>query len=334
VLVVLLFVIGAFGIGFAAVVYRADPTRHDNRLFAVVGAIDAVTAFARALLVWQGHQLSDLIVTRVNTVLQALIAAVIIAFAWSFPFSRKLPRWAVVLDVVALFTVVPFVVADAAIGRWVSVTYFLPTMFVTIWLLVRQYRRVTGADVVAVRMVMIALILRWLAAHFCYEIAYSFGPKVFEAALTCEATAAVLASQVLIGYAVLFGHLFRVRGFLAEVLVVGSFALAVIAATAAAIEAALAWSPSPFTLRLSLFAAALIPLHMFAIGRHFRARLESALLGPLDPRRAARENCMEQYMRRAERADPAGLIAASRDTIAAITVGGRARRGSAPCRRR
>src|SRR5262249_28111103 len=162
-----------------AVVYRADPTRHDNRLFGLVGAIDALTAFARGLLVLQGHQLSDLIVTRVNTVLQAVIAAAVNAFASPFPFSRRLPRWALVLAVlavVALVTVVPFVFADADVGRWVSVTYFLPTMFVTIWLLVRQYRRVAGADVVAVRMVMVALVLRWLTAHFCYEIAYSFGP--------------------------------------------------------------------------------------------------------------------------------------------------------------
>jgi len=37
------------------------------------------------------------------------------------------------------------------VGRLVAFTYFLPAMLVTLVLLVRKYRRVTGADAVAVR---------------------------------------------------------------------------------------------------------------------------------------------------------------------------------------
>ena len=324
-LAVLLFVIASFGVGFAAVVYRADPTRLDNRLFAYVSGMDAATALVRGLLVFQGHALSDTIVMRWNTALQGIITALIVEFAYSFPFTRPMPRWARAVNVVAFATVIPFVFAPPAVGRLVSLTYFTPVMVVTLVLLARNYRRVRGADATAVRLVIGALVLRWLTAQFCYEFAYGLGVETFNTALTCEATAAVLASQVLIGYAVVVGHLFRVRGFLAEVLVIGSCALAVSAATVAGIEAALAWAPNPMWLRLGLLGAALLPLGLTTAARHFRGKLENALLGPLDPRRAAREGCLEEYMHKAEKAAFPALLELAAEALGHITVGGTAR---------
>ena len=325
-LAVLLFVIGSLGIGFAAVVYRADPRRLDNRLFALIAGIDAATAFARALFVSQGYALSDTIVLQVVTALSAAIAAATLEFAFSFPFSRRVPRWARCVNLTAAGLAITWSLVSPVTAHWICEAYFLPAFAANLFLLRGNYRRVKGrANASALKLVIVALALRWTAAQTAFDIARVLDLDTFRGALTLEATAAVLASQVLIGYAVVTGHLFRVRSFLAQVLVMGSFTLAVGAATGALIEAALTWAVGPLCLRLLLFAAALVPLALAHAARHFQARLENVFLGPLDPRRAAREHCLEAYTHKAERADVPSLLALAKQALDEMTLDDTAR---------
>jgi signal transduction histidine kinase len=329
-LTVLLFFIASFGLAFAVVCYRADPQRLDNRLFACIGTTDAITAALRAFLLSQGYALSDNLVLRANIVTQTVITVMVTLFAYSFPFSRPMPRRGLAGTLAFGAWGLSFAFLPDSFQKLVTFVYFMPGFAVIVFLLVQNYRRVHGSDASAVRWVMIALGLRWVVAELTYAVARPLGLDTFRAFLTCESTAAVMASQILIGYSVLAGHLFRVRGLLAEVTLLGSFALAVGTATVASIEAVLAWAPSPIWMRSGLFAAALLPAALFAIARRFRGRLELAILGPLDPRRAEREQCLDAYVTQAERQATPAVVRLAADTIGQIARGGQGRVLAAP----
>src|SRR5262249_54560593 len=152
--------------------------------------------------------------------------------------------------------------------------YFVPVFVVTVFLLARNYRRVTGAQSTAIRAIMLALLLRWVSGHVTYNIAPPLGQDVFDAALSFDPTAAVLAGMIVISYAVRAGQLFRVRGCVAEILLYAAFALTVAAVTFAGIGALLAWVKDPTALRLGLFAVSLVPLGLTALGLRMHARVE------------------------------------------------------------
>src|SRR5262249_21379421 len=86
-LAALLAVISCCLLAFGIVVYRADPRRWDNKMFAGLAAIDALTAAMRALVLIEGHQICDPHAVRASGV-DALIGFFTIEFAYSFPFDR------------------------------------------------------------------------------------------------------------------------------------------------------------------------------------------------------------------------------------------------------
>jgi signal transduction histidine kinase len=330
-LTVLLIVIACIGFAFAAVVYRADPHRWDNLMLAGLGLADAIMASGRALLVLEGYPLGDPSAIGV-TCFAAATVFFTIEFAYSFPFSRPAPRWARVLNAAAaaIAAAVVYTSHSLAASQLISFLYFLPAFGVMIFLLARNYRRVYSAQSRWIRLVMLAVALRWLSAQIAYNVARPIGGSFFEIMLTIDSTAAVLASQLLIGYALLAGHLFRVRGFIAEMLLYGSFALTVAALTGAAIEALLAWAPGPSSLRFGLFAASFLPLGLTALGIRFRARIEAALLGSIDPRRAARAAILAHVVQDIDRMASPAILALARQALADITLTGGARYYAAP----
>jgi signal transduction histidine kinase len=323
-LAALLAVIACCLFAFGVTVYRADPGRWDNKMFAGLAVVDAITAAMRALLVFEGHPLFDPVNVRASGC-ETLIGFFTIEFAYSFPFSRPTPRWARAVNLAASVAALVLFYALGTASTWLTYGYFLPAFVVTVLLLVRNYRRVSGARSTAVRVVMLALGLRWLTAQLAFTVAHPLGTHAFEVALTFDATASTLASMVAISYAVCSGQLFRVRGFVAELLLYIAFFVTVAAATFASIEALLAWAPGPTTLRLGLFLAALLPLHLTALARRLRPRVESRLLRSIDPRRAVRAAVLERALRELDQAVAPATLAIAREAIAEIMSGGTVR---------
>jgi hypothetical protein len=72
--VVLFFAVGILGVAFAAVIYRADPRRFDNRVFAALGlANSAVSAYA-GILVLAGYRITDAFPLRTCSPIVMIIA--------------------------------------------------------------------------------------------------------------------------------------------------------------------------------------------------------------------------------------------------------------------
>jgi signal transduction histidine kinase len=320
------------GAAFALVIYRADPKRWENRVFAAICAVDAGTSVMRTLFVAQGLSLTDFSVLRLCGALASLQAYLVFELAWAFPSGARAPRGARLAVLAATVGNIVLMGVTDWYPKITSVVYFLPLFVITMVLLGRSYRRATPANLGAVRLVIFALVVRWLSAMFAYAIAQRLGVGLFAAALTFEATAAVLASSVLIGYAVVSANLFSVRGFVAEVVVHASLAVAVLAATAAAIEAVLRGVDDPSAQRLLLVATALLPLALFVGSRELRARLGEKVLAPLDPRRAMRAAILERIVNGDAVRDPCEQVGLVCGALTEVTVGGTARLLAAPGR--
>jgi signal transduction histidine kinase len=310
---------------FGVVVLRADPKRWDNQMFAGLAIVDGLTAALRALVIFDGHTLWDLAGIRCAS-FEALIGWFTIEFAYSFPFSTPAPRW---LRAVALTA---SLAAGLALGvepewaaRWIAYAYFMPVFAVTVYLLVRNYQRVSGAQSPAVRTIMIALGLRWASGQATYVVAKALGHDAFAVALTFDSTAAVLACMLAVGWGVCTGHLFRVRGLIAELFLYVTFFVAIGAMTFASVEAVLAWAPGPTALRLGLFVAALLPLHLTALAKRLRGGMERVVLGSIDPRRAVRAAVLERALRALDQAVAPATLDIVREALAEITLGGRTR---------
>jgi signal transduction histidine kinase len=333
-LALLLFLTGCLGVSWAVVVYRADPRRWDNRVFAAIGAIDAAMAFLRAFAVYGGTSLIEVGLGRWCAVLSIALSWLTIELAYSFPRSKPAPTWLRLLVLLCCTVSCGFLVAPGwrSYMLAISFVFFLPMFALTVALLWRTYRQ-TGLRSAPVRLVLIAVVMRWLTAMTAYSIARPIDARAFEVALTFDATFSVLASFVLIGFAVLSGNLFRVRGIVAEVTAHAALFIATAAATYGAIEGILRSVADPTLARLLLFAAALLPLALVYGGRGLRARLERAVLAPLDPRRAVRTSVLERVVVKGSRGDAQEAAATVSCALADVTEGGAVRLLAAPGRR-
>ena len=87
---------GSLGVAFALLIFRADPKRHDNRAFAVLGLLDATMALFRGTAGVLGSDIADIIVLFPCALLAPFLGWATLEFAWSFPFNRPMPwRWRV-----------------------------------------------------------------------------------------------------------------------------------------------------------------------------------------------------------------------------------------------
>ncbi len=328
---IFLFVIAGIELAWAVVVIRADPRRWDNRVFAVIGAVDSIMAGVRSVYVLEGYAIDDWAVGRLCSVLSVVLGYLTFEFAWSFPFSRPAPGWSrAVVGGLSVAAIALLSSPDAL--RLIPVAtfgYFLPVFILTVALLWRNLRRVEGRAAAAVRLVVAALVLRWTFAMMTYGVARQVSPQAFSSALVLESTLSVLLASILIGYAVLSGQLFRVRGVVAELVVHATVVLAMTTMVVAGIEAVLTLAPGPAALRIGLFAVAALPLVMLAGATRMRKRLEVAL----DPRRAMRATVVDRILRGERRADPAALIDDTCGAFSEVSQGGTVRFLAAPGRR-
>ncbi len=317
--------VGSLGIAFATLILRADPKRWDNRAFATLGYIDAFMAIFRGVAASSGADIADRSVMIPCAGLAPLLAWASIEFAYSFPFSRRLPwRWraplvaATALAVMAMWGSLEF----KAVGLIVNVAFFIPASVIMMVLLVRNLRRVEG-DRVGVRLVVIALALRWITANILYSLHSTVDHDTWALMLWVESTLITLIAFVLIGLAVLRSNLFTMRGAMGDLALEGAFFLSGLLLTAAAIEGALKLTEVwPRVGRPLVMVASLVPMLVYVVARRVRPTLEAGL----DPRRALRREVLDRVLQPTdEPGDPEATAAVACRTLVEVNAGGEAR---------
>jgi signal transduction histidine kinase len=169
------------------------------------------------------------------------------------------------------------------IVRTVQSAYFTPITLTIVLIGVRALRR---SRRVGVQLVVGALIFRWVFGHMVYAVGEPFG--VLDELLWIESTAAVLASCIVIGHAILRDQLFSVRGAMHEAVGFSLFGLVILGVTAAAVGGVLHWFAPGAAQHVALVGAALVPVALLGLGRVLYPRIETRVLAGLDDRRAAR----------------------------------------------
>ena len=307
-----LLIVTCLGFAFPALILREGAPSRDARIFAVIGVVDATTSAMRAVLVLMGHPLGSLEALPITGVASVVISYYSLAFAWSFPLGRPLPRRlsrAVAiagLMAIASFWLIP---GYSIVGVMCSSLYFTPIGVLIIVFLVRNFRNLPQSQLTSARIILVALGGRWLIGLTLYTVLFQVSPRAFEIGLVIEATLVVALCLLAIGYAVLRDQLFRIRGAVAELIVFASAGAVILLASGAVIEVLLTNVEDPTLLRAGLMAAALVPAGLVALGSRLRPRLEASVLAPLDPRRALRAAVTERVLRAADRSrTPAELL--------------------------
>ena len=310
-----LLTIALIGAAYASLVLRAAPERRDNRLFFVIAMMDAAMVAWRGIHLLAGGRIVDLACLMPCGVGTMGLAIVCVDFMWGFPGRRGLSwpvrglmiAWAIVFSVLML--------ASNEEGIWrgvVSFGFYSPMTLIICAVGVRTWRR---TRTVGVRLIVAALVFRWVYGNVAYTIGQYTG--TLESWLWFETTGSVLLSFVVIGHAILRDELFRVRGAAAEVLGATVFGTLILSVTASAVHAGLTYVPDGIERELALIGAAVIPLVMVALGRVLYPRIETGVLAPLDDRRALRLELSEPLSEDADQA-----IAQGTERLLRMTGGG------------
>jgi signal transduction histidine kinase len=307
--------IGSLGVAFALLIYRADPKRWDNVSFATLGLLDAAMALYRGIAAAGGADIADRSVMVPCAVLSPMLAWWSIEFACSFPFSRPM-RWRWRAPLMTLTATAMTLMALAPSHGWmypvVQFGFFIPAMLLMVALSWRNLRRHTG-DRFGVRLVVFAIILRWVTANICYTIYPFVDPDDWSTVLWLESTVVVLVAFILISFANIRSNLFTMRSAMGELAIETAFVISGLMLTASAVDAALRLGEYwPRVERPMLMLAALVPLGVYGLAERLRPRLEASV----DPRRALRREVIDRVLGPdRDDADPEPLIA---DAIAAL----------------
>ncbi|HUQ04970.1 MAG TPA: ATP-binding protein [Kofleriaceae bacterium] len=319
----LLFIlIGSLGVAFAALILRADPRRHDNRTFFVLGLLDATMALFRGTAALTGYEIADIEVLLPCAAIAPFLGWASLEFAWSFPFNRPLPwRYRVPLILATLATSTLLVTGRGHTESNLSnALFFIPATIFMISFQVRNLRRIEG-DRLGVKLVVAALMMRWITANIVYSVFGHVAPGTWSTILWLESSVAVLLSFVMIGMGSIRSNLFTMRSALGELAIESAFFLAGLGLTALALYGALEVRITYPVLGLALLLlASLIPLVVFAATNWLRPRVEAGV----DPRRARRRELLDEATA-AVTGDPAQMIELATRTLTAISDGGTAR---------
>jgi signal transduction histidine kinase len=319
---VLFILIGSLGVAFAALILRADPHRHDNRTFFVLGLLDATMALFRGTAALTGYQIADIEVLLPCAAIAPFLGWASLEFAWSFPFNRPLPwRYRVPLILATLATSTLLVTGRGHTESNLSnALFFIPATILMISFQVRNLRRVEG-DRLGVKLVVAALMMRWITANIVYSVFGHVPSDTWSNILWLESSVAVLLSFVMIGMGSIRSNLFTMRSALGELAIESAFFLAGLGLTALALFGALEVRIRYPVLGLALLLlASLIPLVVFAVTNWLRPRVEAGV----DPRRARRRELIDEATA-AVTGDPAQMIELATRTLTAVSDGGTAR---------
>jgi signal transduction histidine kinase len=323
---VILIGLSLLGFAVAALVLRADSSRLDNRMFALLSAADSTRSAIVGAVFLDGYPLASQEMLVTSTVGGIAVAYLSVEFAYSFPFDRRAPRWLrlpVLLGALASIALVLHPATRFSCDSSITFGFFLPSFLVIVGLLYANYRRLVG-DRAGIAVVMLAIALRWAGGMFAYLVAYRLSARFFERALFFELTIGVALGLLLMVWAILKHQLFRVRGALAEVTLYACSALAIVGLTVLGVEGSLRYATGPIALRTSLVLVGLLPLSLVGLALHVRSRLEQSILCPLDPRRAKRKAVLERALA-ARASHPEGLIEITTQAMREMTLGGSVR---------
>jgi len=315
--------IGSLGAAFALLIYRADPRRWDNVSFAMLVLLDSTMALFRGIAAAGGADIADRTVMVPCAALSPTLAWWSIEFAYSFPFARPMPwRWRAPLVAVTAAAMTAMVLGrgeNNTIYSFVEFGFFVPAMFVMVALSWRNLRRVTG-DRSGVRLVVLAILLRWITANISYSIYPLVDHATWASVLWFESTIVVLLAFVLISFANIRSNLFTMRSAMGELALESAFVLSGLMLTAAAVDAALRLGESwPRVERPLLMVGSLVPLAVYGLAQRLRPRLEASV----DPRRALRREVIDRVLRRdRDDADPEPLVADALAALREVSNGG------------
>ena len=280
-----------FGVLFSFAILRAAPTRWDNRLFAIIGLLDAFQNGYRAVRFLGGHPLLDSDALSVCALIGFPMGVLTVEFAWSFPFSRPAPAKLRLL--VGGWTAIAFGIsmipgARVAHPSWQALFVSLPLFVIVSVLFLRNLRAATG-DRTAIRLVALAFTFRWASEIIGYGVILSLAPKLFPSFVLLDATAISVISYFIITLAFMRSQLLSVRSVASELLVSSAVAIAIVALSAIAVELALHAASGPGALRASLVLASFVPVAGVVLGARFGRGFRDAALRSIDPRRHLRE---------------------------------------------
>src|SRR5687767_13170583 len=160
---VILVALGVLGLAVAALVWRSDPDRLDNRMFALLAAADSARSAWLGGVVLDGNSLGSE-ATLIPGVIGAIVVAYLsIEFVYSFPFERRAPawmRWPLFVMMLVGLVLVLHPTTRATCHTWLTFGYFLPVFALALGLLWKNYRRLVG-DRVGITIIMLAIAIRW-----------------------------------------------------------------------------------------------------------------------------------------------------------------------------
>jgi signal transduction histidine kinase len=315
----------------SAVVFHAAPRRLENRWLALVGCIDASTATALGLVYVAGHQLTDPLGLRAWGSGGILISYPFLYFTLVFPFGHRPRRQLHLLGLLAtalalLLELHP--VTSRVFVQSCTWVYFFPLYVLTARAVGRTMRRLAGqpGDTSGIRMILWAALARWTLDMVAWGVLLPLAPGIFPSVALFSATTAVLAGYVVISYAILRHQLFRVRGVLAEMALWAVGATLVVGMLACGVVLVQNNVSSPSLARVALVAVGVLPPVLLVVLRRLGPRIESSILGPLDPRRAQRHGTLERAVSAsAALVDPAPLLALTNAALGDIAGGGEVR---------
>ncbi len=319
---ILFILIGSLGVAFAALILRADPTRHDNRAFFVLGLLDATMALFRGVAAVTGHSIAESSVLLPCAAMAPFLALASLEFAWSFPFNRRMPwRLRIPIAVATLVTAIVLIGGRSVTTSNLSnALFFLPASVLMISWQIRNLRRVER-DRLGAKLVVAALMMRWITANIVYSLYGRVDASTWETMLWLESSVMVLLSFVMIGMGAIRSNLFTMRSALGALAVEATFFLAGMGLTGLALAGGLEVRERYPVLGLTaLLLASLIPLAVFALTERLRPRIETSV----DPRKARRRELLDEAAA-AESGDPVRLAEVATRTLTAISDGGAAR---------
>jgi signal transduction histidine kinase len=323
----LFFLNALLGFVLSAVVLRAAPGRAENRWLALLGWMDAAASAAIGVVYLAGHTIDDPVGARVCAVGHVVICYPILHFTHVFPFGTRPPRWMSGVALAATAVAVPLA-AHPATAPWFLVAaprfFFLPLFGMTVLELARNSRRFAGqtADAAGARLILWAAIGRWALELFTFGLVAAYFPRAFRSLCVFDNTLAVLASYLVISYAILRHQLFRVRGVLAEWGLWGAVVGVMLGLVVLGVSLVQAHVSSPALARVALVLVAAVPIGLLATLRGLGPRIEAHVLGPLDPRRAQRQVTLGQVISdSAALVEPAPLLALTCQALEGIAHG-------------
>jgi signal transduction histidine kinase len=285
----------------AFTVLRADWRRRENQLIALACLLDDLTLIGVGVLVTLGAEIASQPVVHFAQVSRVLIVHPLLEFAYAFPSGRRPPTWMRWLGLSATLAALGLglsTLTAAWFDRWSVLVFFIPYFVVTLTALVRSLIRVGPTrDARGIRIIILAMLVRWIAEVTTMLLVRPLLPDAFPTAFAFDMTVVAFAHKVSSAYAVLKHHFFRVRGLIAEAILVHLLGLSALGLLVFAVELILTQISDPWLQRCALVAVSLCPFLAWLLVRRSVAQLTAALLFPLDPHRVLHKTVLERALR-------------------------------------